>query len=262
MKFKPEIFENVYEMYNKKEFIHPDPLEFLFKYKKNKDIEIVALIASSLAYGRVNRILISVSLILDSMDTPSNYLKTKTYEDFLEDFKDFKHRFTTGVEMADFLYGIKKSIEKFGTLEKTFLNYYNESDLTIVPALKGFTDFIKKDYKQGKSSLLPDPAKGSSCKRLALFMRWMVRNDDVDQGFWKIPLSKLIIPLDTHMHKMSITFGLTQRKQADMKTVLEITENFKKINPKDPVKYDFSLTRPGIYEGETPEFLLKKLNLI
>jgi len=261
MKFSRDIFEEIYKIYNRYEFIHPDPLEFLYNFKDRSDIEIVALIASSLAYGRVNRILISVSEILNCMKTPYLYIKKNEYSRFLEDFKGFKHRFTTGEEIADFLFGIKLSLEKFGSLENLFLSNYHEKDLTIVPALEGFTNFIKKRYKQKKSSLLPDPAKGSSCKRLALFMRWMVRNDEVDPGFWKIPTSKLIIPLDTHMHKMALAFVLTDKKQANMKAVFEITKNFKKINPDDPIKYDFSLTRPGIYEGETPEFLLKKLKL-
>jgi len=95
--------------------------------------------------------------------------------------------------------------------------------------------------------LLPLPRLGSACKRLNLFLRWMIRKDDVDPGGWEnIPLSKLIIPLDTHMHKIGILTGLTSRKQANMRTAFEITDGFKKLVPEDPVKYDFSLTRIGI----------------
>ena len=94
---------------------------------------------------------------------------------------------------------------------------------------------------------MPSHTGGSAFKRLNLFLRWMIRDDDVDPGGWKgIPASKLIIPLDTHMHRISLSLGLTGRKQADMKTAVEITGSFKKIEKNDPIRYDFALTRIGI----------------
>ncbi|MBW2545477.1 MAG: TIGR02757 family protein, partial [Deltaproteobacteria bacterium] len=106
---------------------------------------------------------------------------------------------------------------------------------------------------------VPLPAKGSACKRLNLFLRWMVRRDDVDPGGWDdIPPSKLVIPLDTHMHRICLAFGFTKRKQADMKTALEITDSFRAIVPDDPVRYDFALTRLGIRKDAAPASLLNK----
>ena len=94
---------------------------------------------------------------------------------------------------------------------------------------------------------MPSHTGGSAFKRLNLFLRWMIRDDRVDPGGWKgITASKLIIPLDTHMHRISLHLGLTERKQADMKTAVEVTESFKNIEKKDPIRYDFSLTRIGI----------------
>ena len=94
---------------------------------------------------------------------------------------------------------------------------------------------------------MPDPSKGSACKRLALYLRWMVRNDEVDPGGWKmVDPSALLIPLDTHMFNICTTLGLCSRKAADGRSAIEITEAFKKVCPEDPVRYDFALTRFGI----------------
>ena len=98
-----------------------------------------------------------------------------------------------------------------------------------------------------KSSLLPDPSRGSAVKRLNLYLRWMVRKDDVDPGGWEdVPASKLIVPLDTHMYHFGQCYGFTCRKSADLKTAIEITRGFRQLNPEDPVKYDFAITRFGI----------------
>jgi uncharacterized protein (TIGR02757 family) len=98
--------------------------------------------------------------------------------------------------------------------------------------------------------LLPSPGRGSACKRLNLFLRWMVRSDEVDTGVWQgVAASKLIVPLDTHMHRIAGQMGLTQRKQPDMRTALEITDRFRSIAPMDPVRYDFALTRLGIRQA-------------
>jgi len=106
------------------------------------------------------------------------------------------------------------------------------------------------------------PEKGSACKRMNLFLRWMVRKDRVDPGGWAdVPVSKLIVPLDTHMHKISLQLGFTSKKQANLQAALEITNGFKKLVPEDPVKYDFSLTRFGIREGMNMDSLLSQLSI-
>ncbi|MFC1474950.1 TIGR02757 family protein, partial [bacterium] len=109
--------------------------------------------------------------------------------------------------------------------------------------------FVDEIMRGGNRScyLTPAPRRGSACKRMNLFLRWMVRRDDVDPGPWTdVPASKLVVPLDTHMHRISSGMGLTSRKQADLKTAIEITDAFRAISPEDPVRYDFALTRLGI----------------
>jgi len=241
------ILEDLYENLNRRKFVHPDPLEFLYDYPDVRDREIVALVASTLAYGRVNQILRSVGKILALLGSPTRFVQTESVESMTETFASFKHRFTTGRDMALLLYSLKGILKEYGSLENCFVSGFKEDDETIIPALEKFVNKMVALGCGNGSGVIADPGKGSACKRLNLFLRWMVRNDDVDPGGWtSIPPSKLIIPLDTHMHNISRMLGITTRKQANMQTALEITEAFKSICPDDPVKYDFCLTRYGI----------------
>jgi len=245
--------ERLYKLYNKKKYVHPDPLEFLYSYQNIKDREIAGLIASSLAYGNVKQILKSVSKVLEVMQpSPSIFLKNSSYNILEKTYKNFRHRFADGKNLASLLFGIKRVIKEFGSLNKCFLTGIKSSENS--PSvnyniIKGMS-FLVSNLSAGENKpghLIPPPEKGSACKRMNLFLRWMIRKDDVDPGGWEqIPLYMLIIPLDTHMHKISLALGFTKRKTANIKTALEITSCFKAINPKDPVKYDFALTRFGI----------------
>ena len=240
--------EHLYGKYNRREFVHPDPLEFLYDYDNFLDREIVGLLASSLAYGRVSQILKSVSFVLKKMaPSPFRFLEGVSMESLLRTFSDFKHRFTTGDELAKMLFGIKNVIMKYGSLYGCFKTLSINNTETILPALTSFAKELSAGFNNEKNSLLPLPTNGSACKRLNLFLRWMVRQDDVDPGGWNdIPPSRLIVPLDTHLHRICLALGFTKRKQADMKTALEITNSFRMITPHDPVRYDFALTRLGI----------------
>jgi len=127
------------------------------------------------------------------------------------------------------------------------MNFSNKQDENILPALSKFIQKDKSLREYKEKFLLSDPQMGSACKRLNLFLRWMVRQDLVDPGGWdKISRRKLIIPLDTHMYHFGKCYGLTKRNSADMKTAIEITNGFKRFEPTDPIKYDFSITRFGI----------------
>jgi len=243
-----ETLEHLYGKYNRREFIHPDPLEFLYNYNELRDREIAGLLSSSLAYGRVFQINKSISIILNRMmPAPFSFLENATMESLLRTFSSFKHRFTTGDEIAAMLFGMKNVIMKYGSLHACFKAGFINNGESILPAITKFVDELSSGFNCRSNSLLPLPAKGSACKRINLFLRWMVRRDDVDPGGWDdVPTSRLIVPLDTHMHRICLTLGLTKRKQADMKTALEITDSFRAVVPDDPVRYDFALTRLGI----------------
>lgn len=238
----------LYAKYNRRQYVHPDPLEFLYRYDDKHDREIVGMVASSLAYGTVTQILRSVSSILEKVGAkPSVFLANASRKSIQRTFNGFKHRFTTGDDIADLLWGIKSAIEKHGSLHACFTYGYDENDETILPALASFVRELKLNPDGDPCYLLPCPTAGSACKRLNLFMRWMVRRDDVDPGGWyNVPASRLIVPLDRHMHSISLALGITKRKQPDMRTAVEITEAFRVIVPQDPVRYDFALTRLGI----------------
>ena len=237
--------EALYRRYNRREYVHPDPLEFLYNYSNALDREIVGLIASSLAYGRVAQILKSVSRVLGVMgESPRAFVVGTKEGDIVKSFRGFKHRFHDCRDIAALLIGIKKVINRHGSLEACFLSAFRRAGSDLVAALSGFVGEISEG---GGTCMLSDPSKGSACKRLNLYLRWMVRHDDVDPGGWKrIDPSKLIVPLDTHMYKIGRKLGFTKRRQANMKTAVEITKAFSRFSPRDPVRYDFTLTRFGI----------------
>ncbi len=241
------LLDSVFKRYHLPEYIHPDPLEFLKKYENPEDMEIVALIASSFAIGRVQSILQTVESILGVLKSPQKDLLALSQKDLELAFNKFKYRFYTGSSLVNFLMGIKNVIDKFGSLHNCFLKGINKTDGDPLGSLSYFVSELTMDISAGKR-VLPDPEKGSACKRLNLFLRWMVRNDNIDPGIWTdVPKNILIIPLDTHMMQISQILGFTSRKSADMKTAIEITNALKIYDPLDPVRFDFSLTRLGIH---------------
>lgn len=246
-KVNREKLEELYFAYNRREYVHPDPLEFLYLYSDSKDREIVGMVSASLAFGRVAQILASIRNVLDRIGNPTEFVTNNSLNVMKEKFGGFRHRWATGDEMASMLYGIGRVMESRGSLQKSFLSYFSKSDETVHKALGGMINEVSSYCGVNFSSLLSVPSRGSACKRLYLFLRWMVREDDVDPGGWdSVPREKLLIPLDTHMYRICTGFGMTSRKSADLKTSMEITSAFREINPADPVKYDFALTRFGI----------------
>jgi uncharacterized protein (TIGR02757 family) len=258
--------ESLYACYNKREYVSPDPLQFLYDYAELKDREIVGMVASALAYGGVKQILASVAKALKPMSTsPYEFLMSKSLADLKEIYRNFKHRFATGADFALMLWGLKRMIEEYGSLEAGFLAYYDEGDETTLKALSQFVGKIKElagvevsHESHGYRHLLPIAERGGASKRLNLFLRWMVRNDAVDPGGWnKVSPAQLIVPIDLHMHRIGQALGLTKRKQANLKTALEITRAFREIAPNDPVKYDFVLTRLGIRDDTDMDAFLR-----
>lgn len=240
-------FEDAYRRWNRREFISPDPLEKLYLFDTIEEREVVGLAVSSIAYGRVAQILRSADRLLSVMGaSPRSFLLETSAGELSCRLGRFRHRFTSGNEMASFLAGIGAVLRKFGSVESFFGDCLRRSgDLLGGTAL--FSEGIRSGGDLGKSFLLPSPGDGSACKRLFLFLKWMVRSDGVDPGGWKIlGPENLVFPMDVHMFRMCSCLGLTKRKRADLKTALEVTGLFRRFVPEDPVKYDFVLTRFGI----------------
>lgn len=252
-----EIFEKIYRDYNKRIYVSPDPLQFLYGYPDAADREAVGLIASGLAYGRVAQILKSVQKVLDTLGAhPAEYLKGTRCEDHRHALGAFVHRFTDCEEMSSFLGAMGELMRRCGTLEGLFAEGWHGD---MHEAMENFACAFCEASGRDSFFLLPKPSKGSACKRMALFLRWMVRRDEVDPGGWDfISPAELLIPLDTHMFNISSTLGLCASKSANGRAAAEITEKFRDISPDDPVKYDFALTRYGIREEMTVEELFEK----
>ncbi|HBJ95125.1 MAG TPA: TIGR02757 family protein [Lentisphaeria bacterium] len=243
----------LYAVYSDPRWISPDPLELVLPFRTVADREIAALAASSLAYGRVAQILKSLRAVFGVMGgSPADYIRSGSETQFRRDFRGFKHRFHTGEDLALLFAGVRDVLERCGSLETCFAEGFDaDRDETVLPAAERFCGELCHRFPGGESTLLPSPSRGSACKRLNLMLRWLVRHDAVDPGGWtRIPASHLVIPLDTHMHRIARELGLTSRKAADLRTALEVTRVFRTMFPEDPVKLDFVLTRFGI----NPEF--------
>jgi uncharacterized protein (TIGR02757 family) len=255
-----KVLEQLYGKYNHRTFIKPDPLQFVYKYSNPKDMEIAGFLAAELAYGRVQQIEKSLTELFGRMD--------KSPHAFVWDFgkaerkrlKDFRHRFTTGRDISDLLELLQSVLDGFGSIENFFLKGYAPEDENIISALSNFCDSLLDMYAEthngsvtrGLSYLLPKPAAGSACKRLNLFLRWMVRKDDVDPGLWtSIDKTKLLVPVDVHMARLSGILGFHNGRTASLSTAMKITDRFAEIEPADPVKYDFALSRIGILKNCT-----------
>ncbi len=245
-----EVFlRETFDRFHRPEYISPDPLEFVYRYDDPLDREIVGLVASAFAYGRVAQVLKSVEKVLGKMgSSPRAFLGSVQEPDLREMFRGFRHRFTTDRELVELLVGLQGVFRRHGSLQACFLSGLRAGDDTIGPALCAFAGELDVHGNGGGyNSLIPAPEKNSACKRLHLYLRWMVRSDAIDPGVWTdVSPEKLIVPLDTHMFRTCRALGMTTRSQADGKTALEITSAFREIEPDDPVRYDFSLTRIGI----------------
>ena len=255
------------DLYNKFEesYLYSDPLGFAHKFDDPKDIEIAGFIAAGFAFGGVSQIL----KVLNKIDKIVNH---KFYEftlnfdtaEGLKLFKGFYYRFIKEKDVTALFLVLSEILKKYGSIENFFLKGYNSSDLNLKNALVSFSKRAIKlvDFSPvyGKDTPPEDsmvhffftsPADNSPCKRINLYLRWMVRNsDNLDLGIWQggIQPYQLIMPVDTHIGRISRYIGLTARKNPSFKMAEEITENLKKLDYSDPVKYDFAITRLGILD--------------
>jgi len=253
-----ETLDRVYERYNHRRFIGADPLQFAYRFTDPRDVEIAAFLAAALAYGRVQQIERSLNDLFARMDR-------SPYE-FVVGFSDskrarltgFKHRFTTGETIADLLDLLRGVLREHESLEAFFATGYDPTEANVLPALARFCDRLGDAYarrhegrlSRGLMYLLASPTRGSASKRLHLFLRWMVRADAVDLGVWtSVDRAKLIVPMDVHMARLCGILGLYEGRTISLSTAVQVTESFARIEPADPVKYDFALSRIGILDN-------------
>ncbi len=244
-------------------FLETDPLKFPHRYADPRDREVVALLAAAFAYGSVPLIFRALERILAAIGPrPRRFLDDFDPARDRVRFRGFRHRFHGGRDLALFLSLLSQAVRRHGDLRRLFLAGFDRSEPHVGPALTRFVASIlggdpRPFHPGGRIPdgapvrfLLSSPADGSACKRMLLFLRWVVRPaDGLDLGLWpEVPASKLLLPLDTHTYRLSRYLGLTARRQADWKAAEEITTHLRRLDPIDPVRYDFALCRLGILD--------------
>lgn len=243
------LLDDLYVKYRSKHS-SKDPVWRLHDFSDAKDIEIIGLITSCYAYGQVDQINLFVNKFLKNIDSgvyefTSNYSeqKDKKY------IKDLYYRFNTRDDLSLLIRNIRNVMRKYGSLKSLFFFKYNPEDDNILKALTYFSEELNaiENENSNYKYLIPLAENRSTCKRLNLYLRWMVRKDEIDLGIWdNINKSKLIMPVDTHIYRISRKLKLVNRRSCDMKYALELTEKLKQFDPSDPVKYDFALCHLGI----------------
>lgn len=252
------ILDRFYDEYDFNARIAFDPIELPHKYHNPRDIEVSGFIASCLAYGRVDLFKPVAAKILDRMGgSPYSFIMGFSPARHRRLFGSIKYRFNENADIICLIYLLHRLLLKHSSIENAFLKYWGPDDTDIGNGLSGVTNecisvnttpVYGRDVRPaGLLQFFPSPENGSACKRANLFLRWMIRDRDIDFGLWKaVPKNRLVIPLDTHIARISRCLGLTNRKAQDWKTAIEITDSLKRLDPEDPLKYDFSLCHHGI----------------
>ena len=243
--------------------VRGDPVELPHRYSDPLDIEVSALLSASLAYGRVDLFKPRLTALLDGLgSSPAAAARDSTPRQLLALTRGFSYRMTDGRDVACLLFGIGSILRAHGSVGARFTDHYRKLS-KIRLALGGLVDDLyapdftpitgERTPSRRLKHLVPHPGRGSACKRLNLFLRWMIRGPDgVDFGLWReIPKSALVIPLDTHVHRIGRFIGLTRRKDLSWLTAEDVTSRLRLLDRADPVRFDFALSHLGI-SGSCP----------
>ena len=251
-KLKDFLDRKVHE-YNQPSFIGPDPISIPHLFSKKLDIEIAGFFASIFAWGNRTTIINKSKELMTLMDNaPHDFISNHSDRD-LKRLLGFKHRTFNVTDLLYFILFLKHHYRQSQTLETAFSQWMHKKDESIEKALVGFHDyfFSLQDAPVRTRKHIATPNRNSTCKRLNMFLRWMVRKDErgVDFGIWQsISPSQLVCPIDVHVARVAQRFSLVRRKQTDWQTAIELTAHLKQFDPKDPVKYDFALFGLGVVE--------------
>ena len=240
-----KLLDFYYRKYNCIDFIVDDPISVPHRFSKKQDIEIAGFFAAILAWGLRKTIIKNANKIVELMDNaPHDFILNHKERDLIR-FQDFVHRTFNSTDLLYCIHFFNQYYRKNDSLENLFVNDNLENGL--VQFQQAF--FSLPDFPNRTKKHISSPINNSTCKRINMYLRWMVRNDKngVDFGIWnKIKPHQLFIPLDVHVERHARALGLIERKQRDWKTVVELTDNLKKIDAKDPVRFDYALFGMGI----------------
>lgn len=239
------------QRYNNPSFIENDPIAVPHSFSKKEDIEIAGFFAATIAWGNRKSILTNAKALMRRMDNaPHDFIVNHTTKDLVV-FESFVHRTFQQEDVNYFVQRLQQLYLEHNTLEALFTP--KKSTTTLHDTLSEFHNtFFAVPHPKRTEKHVANPAKKSSAKRLHMFLRWMVRDDNmgVDLGIWKdISPSVLSCPLDVHSGKIARALGLLKRKQNDLLAVTELDHQLRKLDPIDPVKYDFALFGLGVFEG-------------
>ena len=249
------------ERFHRPEFLVWDPLSVVRNFQGSADQEYVALVAALFAFGGVKQIIASLQMALDRLEIRESPGILKRSPDDLEArLRGFRHRIYVDRDLVHLTLLYQQSCRSFGSLRQHFEAHHSVNAPTMGSALAG----VIRDYRQWSGQhphspgahfghMLNSPEGGSTCKRWLMFLKWMIRADDgIDLGLWSgsacFRTDQLLIPLDTHLFKISRKLGLTQRRTANWDSALEVTDQLKRIDPGDPTRFDFALCRSGMLD--------------
>ena len=250
--------DHLYQAYNREDAA-ADPVQIVRRYSDPRDIEVVGFCAAALAFGRVASVLQTVETLVRILGpSPGAWVRGFDPSAPHPELRAMVHRWTRGRDIAALLWILRQMIERSGTIEGFFLEGHDAEADDLTGALDSFSRRalaldIRAAYgprvprRPGVCYFFPRPSAGSGCKRLNLFLRWMVRKDEVDLGVWtRLSPSQLIVPLDTHVIRLGRCLGLTHYTSPGWKMAAEITSSLRRVDPRDPVRFDFSLCHVGM----------------
>lgn len=246
-----ELLDKKYEQFNRPDFIPDDPISVPHSFSLKQDIEIAAFFAAILAWGQRKTIINKCNELMKRMDNaPYQFVLHHSSND-LKKLLDFKHRTFNSTDTLYFIEFFKRHYQSYDSLEKAFTKRFDSKEASTEKAISGFYTYFfdDEDAPTRTRKHIASPERNSSCKRINMFLRWMVRKDNkgVDFGIWnEIKPSQLICPCDVHVDRVGRKLNLISRPKTDWKTAVELTENLKKFDQNDPVKYDFALFGLGI----------------
>jgi uncharacterized protein (TIGR02757 family) len=246
-----EFLDSKVSQYNSPDFIKDDPIQIPHRFSKKQDIEITAFWTACLTWGQRITIINKATLLFEMMDNaPHDFILNHSDTD-LKVFEAFKHRTFNATDTLYFIHFLKSYYEEHDSLETAFSDHISPTDENVKSGLIGFHNlfFSLPDSPVRTTKHVATPARKSACKRINMFLRWMVRQDEcgVDFGIWNaIKPSQLICPLDVHVERIARRHHLLTRKQSDWQAATELTNGLKKFDPIDPVKYDFALFGIGL----------------
>jgi uncharacterized protein (TIGR02757 family) len=245
-----------------------DPIHIVRRYRRPDDQEVVAFCAAALAFGRVSSVMQSIERLLAIMgsagglrnESPAAFVRQFDPRRHAGAFEGFVHRWTRAVDVVALLWVLRQMLDRSGSIEGFFVDGLDRDAPDIGPSIDSFSQramaldlraaYGRVPARPGVGYFFPRPSTGSGCKRLNLFLRWMVRHDALDLGIWsRVPAAKLVVPLDTHIIRVGRCLRLTRYTSPGWKMAQDITASLRRLDPEDPVKYDFSMCHLGMMDA-------------